>query len=151
MKKIFSLILLVLFSGLCVTAQTTSPRFGIPPSGDNTGRALTYKLVTPVDKAGFDSLRLYLNAWQTLVRPAAAMTDSMHVFFPSVANCHAGDEVTFLISAPAGGSKFIRFMGANVVVGSGGNSLTAAASKVATITLVFTGTSWLEKSRLVQP
>lgn len=151
MKKFFTIALIGLLCGLCASAQTTSPRFGIPPSGDNTGRALTYNIVMPTDATGTDTLNLNLNAWQTLVRPAAALTDSLRIQFTSVSRCRVGDQVTFMIAAPAGGSRLLRFIGSNYVVGSDGTALTAAASKVATITFLFNGTAWLEQSRFVQP
>lgn len=48
MKKLFSILFLLAFT-FSVSAQITAPRFGTTKSQDNTGRVLTYAVVTTTD------------------------------------------------------------------------------------------------------
>lgn len=147
MKKILFLSLIVL-AVITAAAQSTSTRNGTGPNNDNTGRALTYKSIVSTDGSGSDTLKLNLNAFQTLVQ--ASVNDTLNYNFSSLVNCYFGDRVTFVFTNATGSNHLVRFVGSNVQIGSGTNILALTSAKLATISFIFTGVTWLETARLVQ-
>lgn len=143
MKKLIALLFLVAF-----TATSFAQRFGTSKNQDNTGRVLTYALVTTADVAGADTIKLNLNAFETFVKPSSVV-DSLTYSFSSVSNAKLGDRVEFLFINSSGSGHKIKFVN-NVQVGSSGASITLTSSKRANISFVFDGVYWVEEKRLVQ-
>ena len=143
--------ILILFSALffvaSASAQVATPRTGTGPNNDNTYRAMTQNWKVVTDAAGNDTAKLNLNAYKTIVK--IALVDSVSINFTPITRCYAGDEVQFLVKNSAGGTK-VKFVGSNVEGDSGIGSLTLTASKRANVIFTFDGTTWLEKSRVVQ-
>jgi hypothetical protein len=138
---IFALFALV-FCAASVNAQSTSPRFGTTKSTDNTGRVLTFKLVSVTDAAGADSVTIAPNAWETIYKVAAL--DSITFKSPSVTNSYYGDQVTLQVTGTSG--DLVKFTGTNWV--SAGTA-TLSSGLNAIITFRFNGTKWVEQSRVV--
>lgn len=128
--------------------QSTSPRFGITKSKDNTGRVLTYKFVSTADAAGADTVKLSPNAWATIVRPSSALivSDSIQYQIASTTASYVGDQIQCMFLAGAGTCK-VKFIGTNWKVGSGTATLSMSSGTRATITFVFDGVYWIEVSR----
>lgn len=127
-----------------VCAQSTTPRFGITKNQDNTGRGLTYKWATKTDATGADSLKIVPNAWSTIVR-FSTVTDSVALVVSSTANCYAGDNIQVIATGSSGGK--VKFVGTNFQTAG---TATLSTGATAVVTLVFSGTKWVEVSRVVQ-
>lgn len=125
-----------------VNAQSTSPRFGTAKNTDNTGRVLTYKLVSVTDAAGADTVILRPNAWETIYKVAAL--DSLTLGQPVLTNAYYGDAIILQITGTSG--DLIKFTGSNWV--SAGTA-TLSSGLNAIITFRFNGTKWVEQSRVV--
>lgn len=145
MKKLF-LISLFLITALAGFSQTYTPRFGITPNDDNTGRALTYKYVAISQAAGVDTLKLKPNGYETIINTPTALNDSICLQITSTTTSKAGDKIFISLVADGTARKF-KFTGTNIVVLG---TATVAISKRATIVLVFDGTKWVEVSRYIQ-
>lgn len=141
MKKLFSFFAALLVIG-AVSAQSTSPRFGTAKNTDNTGRVLTYKLVSVTDAAGADSVTIAPNAFETIYKVAAL--DSLTFKSPTVTNSYYGDQITLQVTGTSG--DLIKFTGTNWV--SAGTA-TLSSGLNAIITFRFNGTKWVEQSRVV--
>lgn len=142
MKKFISfLFLLVAF--VAVNAQSTSPRFGTAKNQDNTGRILTYNLISVADAAGADSVTIVPSAWETIVKVAAL--DSITFKSPTVTKSYYGDNLTIMVSGTSG--DLVKFTGSNWL--SAGTA-TLSSGAVAVIRFRFNGSKWIEESRVVQ-
>lgn len=142
MKK-FLFAFTLLIATLAVNAQSTSPRFGTAKNQDNTGRVLTYNLVSVTDAAGADSVVIAPNAWETIYKVAAL--DSLTFKSPTVRNSYYGDIVTLIVTGTSGDK--IKFTGSNWI--SQGTATLSAGLK-AIIRFRFDGAKWVEESRVVQ-
>ncbi len=112
MKKILSILSFISVVNI-VNAQYTTPRFGTTPTSDNTGRSLTYALVTIADVAGNDTITLKTtNAWETIIK--LNLTDSVTIKYPLSANkkSYYGDNLKFLVT----GAGKVRFIGSDFLV-----------------------------------
>jgi len=148
MKKLFTLIAIA--SGLFVSAQTT-PRFGTTPNKDNTGRVLTYALITTADEAAatLDTILIRPNAYETIVRPAA-LNDSVCYKFASTSMTYSlGDICTFMVSKGSNNGK-IKFGGSVVLLSTASAAIAVNANKSAIVRFRWNGTKWIEESRVVQ-
>lgn len=141
MKNLIALFAFI-FTISAVNAQSTSPRFGTAKNTDNTGRVLTFKLVSVTDAAGADSVTIAPNAWETIYKVAAL--DSLTFKSPTVTNSYYGDQITLQITGTSG--DLIKFTGTNWV--SAGTA-TLSSGLNAIITFRFNGTKWVEQSRVV--
>jgi hypothetical protein len=141
MKNLIALFAFI-FTMSVVNAQSTSPRFGTAKNTDNTGRVLTFKLVSVTDAAGADSVTIAPNAWETIYKVAAL--DSLTFKSPTVTNSYYGDQITLQITGTSG--DLIKFTGTNWV--SAGTA-TLSSGLNAIITFRFNGTKWVEQSRVV--
>jgi hypothetical protein len=148
MKKLLSLCFLLAFT-LSALAQSTSPRFGTAKNQDNTGRVLTYKLITTNDDAGNDTITVNANAWQTIVRPSSNITDSVNIK-ASLTNCYLGDELYVIVSKGTGAGA-IRFPSASFTNDAAANRYTIAANKTAVFYFKFNGSKWHMVSKTIQP
>jgi hypothetical protein len=151
MKKLLflSLLSMLITSGV---AQTT-PRFGITKNNDNTGRVLTYALITTTDvtSATLDTIVLRPNAWHTIVRPSANIADSVCYKFASTSMTYSlGDVCTFMVSKGTGAGK-IKFGGSVIILSTASAAVALAANKSAILRFRWTGTKWIEETRMVQP
>jgi hypothetical protein len=142
MKNLIALFAFI-FAFVAVNAQSTSPRFGTAKNTDNTGRVLTYKLVSVTDAAGADSVTVAPNAWETLYKVAAL--DSITFKSPTVTNSYYGDRVVLMVSGTSGDK--VKFTGTNW---QSAGTATLSSGLVAVITFRFNGTKWIEESRVVQ-
>jgi len=143
MKKIFSLLFLmaIMLTGL---AQSTSPRFGITPNSDNTGRVLTYRYAAIVDVAGADTTIVKTRAYETIYK--VTLLDSLTIGQPVVTLAAFGDKMTILLTA-ASGTPFLKFTG-DKWINAGKATLSSKVRGV--ITLIFDGAKWVEVSRVIQ-
>jgi hypothetical protein len=141
MKNLIALFAFI-FTMSMVNAQSTSPRFGTAKNTDNTGRVLTFKLVSVTDAAGADSVTIAPNAWETIYKVAAL--DSLTFKSPTVTNSYYGDQITLQITGTSG--DLVKFTGTNWV--SAGTA-TLSSGLNAIITFRFNGTKWVEQSRVV--
>ncbi len=147
MKKLFFfLILITSFLVQPVMAQ----RFGTTPSQDNTYRPLNLGLVTYTLATGVDTLKLTPRVFETHVRCATTLSDSLAVRIQSVAGSKLGDKVYLQFRSDGSSRKLKLVSSTNLIVGST-TSITLAANKSVVITLYFDGTRWIEASRFVQP
>lgn len=148
MKKIISLLFLLSFS-VSMYAQSTSPRFGTGVR-DNTGRVLTYKLVTPAaDAAGNDTVFFSPNAWETIVRSSVNITDSVN-YKPSLKNVQLGDNLIVMVSKGTG-SGAVRFPSTLFTCDVAISRYTIAANKTAVFVFKFNGTRYHMVSKTIQP
>jgi hypothetical protein len=148
MKKLVSLLFLVALS-FSMFAQSTSPRFGTTKNTDNTGRVLTYKVITSNDAAGNDTISVNGNSWQTIVRPSSAITDSVNIK-ATLTNCRMGDELYVIVSKGSGAGA-VRFPSAQFINDVASNRYTIGASKTAVFYFKFNGSKWHMVSKTIQP
>lgn len=162
MKKYLLSLLAVLaisFVSSQVTTATTSPRWGAgSPKEDNTGRVLTYAVIstTDVTSATLDTITIAPNAWETLVcmKTGTAITnlaDSVCYKFSSKNTTYRlGDQTTFMISKGTGAGK-IKFGGSQFILSTASAAVALAANKSLIMWFRFNGTKWIETARVVQP
>lgn len=143
MKKLFLLISLFIFA-VGVMAQSTSPRYGTTANADNTGRVLTFKLVSVTDVAGADTLIVKANAFQTTYK--ITLVDSLRLSQPVVTSCSFGDNIIIYATCASGTPK-LQFSGDKWL--SAGTA-TLSTNKAAIIEFFFNGAKWVEKGRYVQ-
>ena len=152
MKKIASTLFLVALFATNVNAQSTTPRWGSgPPTNDNTGRVLTYNVISVVTNTATAVAYQKPNAWKTVIHVGTlthALTDSL-----SIANAYDGDEVTFVFSADTLTAGRVVTFG-NHLYSAG--TLTVPNSKsshsgTATATFIYDGqkSRYTEKSRTI--
>ena len=141
MKKIFSLILLLVGLVGIVSAQSTSPRFGTTKAQDNTGRTFTYKVSTLTDATGADTLVVTTNANVTFIK--IACKDSLVLKQPTITKAYYGDKLTLILSSTTGTPKVL-FTG-SYWKSSGTATLSTGLRGV--IELVFDGAYWVESNR----
>lgn len=147
MKKLI-LIALVAFSFNAI-AQSTTPRFGTAAGRDNTARTLTYKLVTTADAAGNDTIATTPNAWETIIRPSANITDSVNIK-AVLTNCKLGDYLTVFVTKGSGAGA-IRFPTAYFITTASNFRYTLTASKTAVFRFQFNGVQFIEVGKLQEP
>lgn len=142
MKKIIFLSLLSVIGFLSATAQSTTPRY-FGANNDNTGRALNWNWIAKTDATGADTLKFTPNGYTTTIR--LTMTDSLGVSITSTSKSYAGDKIR-VIASGASGTK-VKFIGSNWQTTG---TATLSSGLFAVIDLVFSGTKWVEASRVVQ-
>lgn len=142
MKKSTFIIAITLLSFVSFS-QSTTPRFGTGPNDDNTGRVLTYRYFDKVDAVGNDTLKIQPRAWSTTLR--FVLTDSLGIDANNLTQSYAGDNIS-IIATGASGTK-VTFKGANWQTAG---TATLSSGGTAVISLVFSGTKWVEVSRAVQ-
>ena len=143
MKKLFGLLAIMFAFILSVSAQSTTPRFGITPSGDNTGRVLNYKIATLTDAAGADSLTVSTNAYETIYK--VALTDSLVLEQPAITQAYYGDVLIMVFTSTTGTPK-VDFYG-TYWKSSGTATLSTGLRGV--VTFIFDGAYWVESSRSI--
>lgn len=142
MKNLF--VIVALFIGVSVFAQSTSPRFGTLKNQDNTYRVLQLKKAAIVDAAGNDTVSVSPNAFFTYVTCTAV--DSVSVKIGSAATSYFGDNLQLIVSGTSG--KIVKFVGTATLLANG--SATLSSNGRAVITFVFDGAKWVESARVVQ-
>lgn len=155
-KNILVLFLFALAS--CAVAQVTTPKFGTTKYGDNTGRVLTYAIITTTDvtSATLDTITIAPKSWETIVcmrtgTAATNLTDSVCYKFSSTTTTYnTGDIVTFMISKGTGAGK-IKFGGSQYVLSTASAAVALAANKSLIMRFRYNGVKWIEESRVVQP
>lgn len=156
MKNLIFLLLMAFTVSL--TAQITDPRFGTTKNADNTGRGLTYAVVTTTDvtSATLDTILLAPNAHETLVcmktgRVMTNLADSVcYKFSSTTGNYKLGDVTVFMISKGTGAGK-IKFGGSQYVLSTASSAVALAANKSLIMRFRWNGAKWIEESRVVQP
>ncbi len=148
MKKIILFSAFIAFA-VSAFAQSTSPRFGTTKNRDNTGRVLTYATVTTADEAGNDTIAFTPNAWETIVRPSANLTDSVNIK-ATLTNCYLGDYLTVIVTKGTTNGA-VRFPSAYFITSTSTQRVTITANKTAVIKFQFNGVKFIEIARLVQP
>lgn len=149
MKKIIFLFAALILSVAGANAQSTTPRFGTTKNSDNTGRVLTYKLVTTNDAAGNDTISVTPNAWETIIRPSSNITDSVNIK-AVLTNCQLGDYLTVIINKGSGAGA-VRFPSAYFITPLATQRYTIAASKTNIFRFQFNGVKFIEIGKTVQP
>lgn len=145
MKKAFKILIvtLTLFTVLeSATAQSTTPRY-YGANNDNTGRALNWNWIAKTDATGADTLKFTPNGYTTTIR--ATLTDSLGLSITSTTKSYAGDKIQ-VIASGASGTK-LKFIGTNFQTAG---TATLSSGLFAVVDLVFSGTKWIEASRVVQ-
>lgn len=137
------IVIIALFIGVSVSAQSTSPRFGTLKNQDNTYRVLTLKKAAIVDAAGNDTVSVSPNAFFSYVTCDAV--DSVTVKIGSVANSYFGDNIQLIVSGTSG--KKVKFIGSNLLTAG---TATLSSNGRAVVTFVFDGAKWVESARVVQ-
>ena len=140
------------------STATTSPRFGVTKNDDNTGRVLTYAVITTTDvtAATLDTIEIRPNAYTTLVtmKTGTAMTnlaDSVCYKFSSRNTVYRlGDNCKFFISKGTGNGK-IKFGGSQFILSTASAAVAIAANKTLIMAFVFDGKKWVEAYRMIQP
>lgn len=152
MKNIILLFLLIFT--ISVSAQVTTPRFGTTKYGDNSGRVLTYAVITTTDvtSATIDTMLFAPNAWETIWRPSANLADSCVIKFSSTTTgYHVGDIFTVFLSKGSGAGR-VRFGGSQYISSTANaTGIAIPANKSATIRLRWNGSKWFEEYHVVQP
>lgn len=152
MKKL--ILSLFLFACILVSAQQTTTRFSASPLGDNTGRVLTYAVITATDvtAATIDTMYFQPNAWETIWRPSANLADSCVIKFSSTTtNYRVGDGFTVYLNKGTGAGR-VRFGGSQYISSTvNSTGIAIAANKSAVIRLMWNGTKWFEVYHTVQP
>lgn len=146
MKKIlFAIIAIATFTACNNTAQaqSTSPRFGTTPGRDNTYRTLTNGYTAITDAVAADTSTLYPAKFNSYYR--ISLVDSLYMASPTITKSYAGDNITLIVSG-ASGTK-LKFAGSNWQ-SAGTATLSSGANAI--LTFVFSGTKWVESSRVVQ-
>jgi hypothetical protein len=151
MKKLLLAFALTTILASCALAQSTKPRFGITKNDDNTGRILTFALITTTDaaQAALDTVVISPRSWETIVRPSANIQDSVCYKIPTAGSYSLGDIVEFMVAKGTGAGK-IKIFGSNVVLSGTTIAIALAANKMAVIRLRWNGTKWIEEFRMVQ-
>lgn len=119
----------------------TTPRFSTKVGDDATGRVLALAYATPAYAA---TLAVTPNASITYYQPAL-LTGVMTVN-ATLTTSYVGDEQTWILLSDTTARA--------VTFGTGytpNGTITPNISKVATIKFVYSGTSWVEVSRTLQP
>jgi len=136
MKKIALLFAFVEFS-ICAIAQHTSPRFGVPPAGDNTGQSCTYAYLTP---SYDDTLTLKPNAYETTIK-VGNLTGTV-LLSSQVTNSYVGDRMVVIFYGT--GSRTVTF---NTNIVASASTLVVDSLQKATWSAVFDGAKWIETAR----
>jgi hypothetical protein len=142
MKKVLVLISLVTLFIASASAQSTTPRY-FGANNDNTGRALNYNWIAKTDVAGADTLKFTPDGYKTTVR--ATLIDSLGLSITLTTKSYAGDQMQ-VIASGASGTK-LKFIGTNFQTAG---TATLSSGLFAVVDLVFSGTKWVEYSRVVQ-
>lgn len=140
MKKLFLIAFTVLFA-IGVNAQNSTPRFGTKASDDNTGRTLTYASLSPT-LAATDSISPNASVtFYKFVTLAGAKTITANI-----KKSRKWDRAILEFTADAS-NRVVTFSTNLVSTGT----VTVLASKKATVTFIFDGSTWIETARAVQP
>jgi len=137
MKKLLFLVTLQIALAGSLFAQNSTPRFGSPPNGDNTGRTLPYAFKVQTYAA---ALQQFPNAFETIykINLTGALTDSI-----KVDNANIGDRVIIIFTGDT--TRVVTFTQRAHSTGT----LSVANTKRAVIEFVFDGTYWLETNRSI--
>lgn len=118
---------------------STSPRFGVGPNQDQTGRVIKFDFKTPAYGA---TIAVHPNASKTIVK-VAQLTGAATITASTV-DAYAGDELIFLFAADG--------TGRTVTFGTGlkpSATLAVTASKFGSASFMFDGTNWIETGRAI--
>lgn len=158
MKKIVLFLATVLLAS-CAVAQTTAPRYGTDKHMDNTGRVLTYAVITTTDvtSATLDTITITPNAWSTIVcmqtgSVSINLADSVCYKWSSKTNTYKlGDECLFMFSKGSLAAGKIKFGGSVYILSTTSNAVLLAAGKSMVMRFRWNGSAWIEATRMVQP
>jgi hypothetical protein len=145
MKKLISILLIGVVFACSIAAQSTTPRFGTTGNVDNTGRALNWKYITTTPTSSTATLTQNPNAYTTIIKIGPlrhALSDSL-----SATKAYVGDEVIFLFESDTLTAGRVVTFNSNAIKSAG--TLTVTKSKKATVTFIFDGVIWIEKSRAI--
>lgn len=140
MKNIIVICCILLFSGV-VYGQSGVPRFGAPPTDDNTGRKLTFIWVSP-DTTN-STVTINPNASKTYVVPKPLVKNTQ--FNITTTGAKLFDEVVLMVKG-AGAANGGHLGSYCVTFGSGitNNAQTCVDSlKSSTVQFIFDGSKWL--------
>lgn len=155
MKKLFLIATLALFAS-CISAQSTTPRFGITKNQDNTGRVLTYGANTITATSVIVSF-VPSNKYYNLI--TLASTSLSPTFNATTTNAALGDNVDLLVLANSTGARVITFS-TNIigntaltytVLGTSSTTVALPASKQALFSFKFDGAKFVWVSQSIQP
>ena len=138
MKKFILFISLMLAIVIGSMAQISTPRFGTAKNQDNTGRVLTYGVVT---KAYASTITITPNNYETFVNVATLTGDATVSATTTVT--HKYDQMSILLVADT--STRTVTMGSGFAANLG--TIAIAPAKKAYLKFIFDGTAWVELSR----
>ena len=127
----------------CSFAQTTTPRFGMPPGDDNTGRVLTYGYKAATIATNISLLPKYYETFFTV-----ATTSISPTFSANVSYSYLGDKMTVFIASNSTGTRTLT-IGTNMI-GSAATQ-TLAASKKAVFEFRFDGAKYIQTAFTAEP
>ena len=140
----FSFSIFTFFCG----AQNRSPRFGVVPNDDNTGRTLTYFYYTPKDTAGADTAKFTPHGFETFVQPSDSIKDSL-VVNAYTTRSNICDKIEFqCVGADSNSSnKSVTF---NKGFKGPHTRISVLSKKAYHITFIFDGVAWRETAYTAQ-
>jgi len=160
MKNLFSLLALaftiLVSSSTEVSAQSTTPRYGVNKSKNATFSNLSFDYKAYADAASIDTIKLLPSAYQS--EYVVTLTDTVVMAIKSVSQAFRGDRMRITFLNTSGSNHYVRFLGyASVYSGaskwgmsSTGTAITLASTKSAIVDFYFDGTLWSEVSRSIQ-
>lgn len=141
MKKY--LLSICFFATLFVSAQSTSPRFATSSLGDNTGRVLTYGILTGSTGT---MVSMFPKSYETLL--TIPTTSSSPTFTANVSQSYYGDQLHVFIASNATGTRTITI--STNLIGSA-TTQTLAASKKGHFDFIFDGAKYIQTSFTAEP
>jgi hypothetical protein len=136
MKRIISILTVIMLVAFTATAQTTTPRFGTTKNQDNTGRVLTYGYSAPAYAA---SIAIKPNAYETTVK-FATLTGALTLTSTNT-SCYAADKLSLIFVAD-GTNRVVTF---STGFASGGN-ITVNSGTTMTVNFAFNGSGWVQQT-----
>lgn len=150
MKTLFIILIsIVAFLGFA-SQEAFAQRFGSRPNQDNSYRNLNLALVNYSLVAGVDTVKLRPGAFETHVRCATALNDSVAIQVTSTANSKIGDQIYINLRSDGNSRRVKLLSGTPLVVGST-NVINLPANKSFLLALYYDGARWLEQYRFTQP
>jgi len=123
--------------------MATTPRFGLLPSDDNTGRTQTWDYQAP---AYASTQAIITQAGNTIVNMALTGACAITIAVgSSTTQPYAGDKIQFIF-IPNGSSQTVTFSTGFAVTAS---TIVCTGNKYASVDFTFNGTAWQETARSI--
>ena len=156
MKHLIGLLVILALS-LSVSAQYTTPRFGVSSDifGGQKGVKYTesFGLTSTADATGADTVKLFGTNFKQYVQPSSGLVDSLTYCFKSLASCYAFDE--FLFDLKSTGSTKVKFRNKYTTafiwsVAAADSTISLTSGQELIIKFIFNGTKWVEQGKTIK-